>query len=106
MPPAPHLFRGTLPRAPGAGAHAKAPGALVVACAVGPRGGSGAFLVDYTICFFLLRFVLVRGVGEVLLLGVVFSLVRNISLAFGFLNETLRRVGLVYGSAKHWHSGG
>ena len=40
-----------LPRAVGVGTHAKAPGALAVACAVGPRGGSGAFLVDYTICF-------------------------------------------------------
>lgn len=66
-PLAPYLFRDPLlPRAAGVGAHAKAPGALAVACAVGPRGGSGAFLVDYTIYFFLLAFVLVRGVGEVL----------------------------------------
>lgn len=48
------------------GGYAKAPGALAVACAVGPRGGAGAFLVDYTICFFLSAFVLVRGGGEVL----------------------------------------
>lgn len=48
------------------GAHAKAPGALAVACAVGPRGGPGAFLVDYTICLFLLVFMLVRDIGEVL----------------------------------------
>ena len=33
---------------------------------VGPRGGSGAFLVDYTICFSFSVFVLVRGGGEVL----------------------------------------
>lgn len=65
--PAPCLFRELfLPRAVGVGAHAKAPGALAVACAVGPRGVPGAFLVDYTICFFLLVFVLLRGVGEVL----------------------------------------
>ena len=55
-----------LPHAVGVGAHAKAPGALAVACAVGPRGGSGAFLMDYTTCFSFLRFVLVRGDGEVL----------------------------------------
>ena len=55
-----------LSRAVGVGAHTKAPGALAVACAVGPRGGSGAFLMDYTTCFSLLRFALVRGIGEVL----------------------------------------
>ena len=67
MSPASYLFRKPpLPRTAGVGAHAKAPGALAVACAVGPRGGSGAFLMDYTICFFLSVFVLVRCVGEVL----------------------------------------
>ena len=66
-PPAPCLFRGPLlPHAVGVGAHTKAPGALAVAFAVEPRGGSGAFLMDYTTCFSLLRFVLVRDGGEVL----------------------------------------
>ena len=67
VPPAPCLFRGPLlPHAVGVGAHAKAPGALAVACAVESRGGSGAFLLDYTICFSFSVFVLVRGGGEVL----------------------------------------
>lgn len=35
----------------GVGSHVKDPGALAITCAVGPRGGSGAFLVDYAICF-------------------------------------------------------
>lgn len=57
---------------------------------------------------FLSAFMLVRGVREVLLCcwGVVFLFGEEYLTDFWFLSETLRRVGLVYGSAKYQHPGG
>ena len=66
--------------------------------------GRSLWIIPYVFPFGVYAGERCRG-GFALLLGVVFFFGEEYLTGFWFLNETLRRVGLVYGSAKYWHPG-
>ena len=108
MPPAPCLSREPFSPALWVLAHTPKPQAhwlLLVQWGLEAGLGRSLWIIPYVFPFGVYAGERCGG-GFVLLLGVVFFFGEEYLTGFGFLNETLRRVGLVYGSAKYRHPGG